>query len=199
MTSKAIGSLLILGTILTMGVWMAFDLGTDSMAPADKLNVLIANKTQVQIVSLVTTLGFVCLIIGLHYLSRNLSNHILTEIGGLLLIALVPLLVALNMSDLAALEAEKEFSNGADILTAASAFEYGFIALMAGVFLMGIGLAIERKIANGIVGALLSITSAIAIVSFSGISAGPLDFIGWLGTWALFLVTGILVFMQKES
>jgi hypothetical protein len=103
------------------------------------------------------------------------------------------------MSDLAALEAEKEFSNGADILTAASAFEYGFIALMAGVFLMGIGLAIERKIANGIVGALLSITSAIAIVSFSGISAGPLDFIGWLGTWALFLVTGILVFMQKES
>ena len=63
-------SLLILGTILTMGVWMFFGVDTDNMSPSDKLNVLIANKSQIQIITFVTTFGFACLIIGLHYLSR---------------------------------------------------------------------------------------------------------------------------------
>ena len=45
MNSKTIGSLLILGTILTMGVWMVFDLGTDSMSSAERLKVFIANNT----------------------------------------------------------------------------------------------------------------------------------------------------------
>jgi len=198
--TKVIGSLLILGTILTMGVWMVFGLNTDSMSPADKLNVLIANKTQVQIVSLVTTLGFAFLIIGLYYLSRKLSDHILSEIGGLILIAMLPLLIAINMSDVVALESEKLYSNGAAILTAVTAFDYGFLAMMAGVFLIGTGLAIEKKIGKGIIGVLFAICSLIAILSEVGLGFfGGIDFIGWLGTWLLFLITGILTFLQKEN
>lgn len=198
MNSKTIGSLLIVGTILTMGVWMVFGLGTDNMSSAEKLKVFIENKTQVQIVTLVTSLGFICLVLGLYYSTRNLLDNILSEIGGLLLIASLPLMIALNMSDIVALEMEKQFSNGADILTAANAFEYLFLTFMGGIFLIGIGLTLERKF-RGIIGVLLSITSGLALLSSFGLDLDMLDFIGWLGTWALMLVTGVLFFLQKEN
>ena len=198
MNSKTIGSLLILGTILTMGVWMVFGLGTDNMSSAEKLKVFIENKTQVQIVTLVTSWGFICLVLGLYYSTRNLLDNILSEIGGLLLIASLPLMIALNMSDIVALEMEKQFSNGADILTAANAFEYLFLTFMGGIFLIGIGLTLERKF-RGIIGALLAITSGLALLSSFGLDLDILDFIGWLGTWVLMLVTGVLFFLQKEN
>ena len=198
MNSKTIGSLLIVGTLLTMGVWMIFGLGTDNMSSAEKLKVFIENKTQVQIVTLVTSLGFICLVLGLYYSTRNLLDNILSEIGGLLLIASLPLMIALNMSDIVALEMEKQFSNGADILTAANAFEYLFLTFMGGIFLIGIGLTLERKF-RGIIGVLLSITSGLALLSSFGLDLDMLDFIGWLGTWVLMLVTGVLFFLQKEN
>ena len=198
MNSKTIGSLLIIGTLLTMGVWMIFGLGTDNMSSAEKLKVFIENKTQVQIVTLVTSLGFICLVLGLYYSTRNLLDNILSEIGGLLLIASLPLMIALNMSDIVALEMEKQFSNGADILTAANAFEYLFLTFMGGIFLIGIGLTLERKF-RGIIGVLLSITSGLALLSSFGLDLDILDFIGWLGTWVLMLVTGVLFFLQKEN
>ena len=198
MNSKTIGSLLIIGTLLTMGVWMIFGLGTDNMSSAEKLKVFIENKTQVQIVTLVTSLGFICLVLGLYYSTRNLLDNILSEIGGLLLIASLPLMIALNMSDIVALEMEKQFSNGADILTAANAFEYLFLTFMGGIFLIGIGLTLERKF-RGIIGVLLAITSGLALLSSFGLDLEMLDFIGWLGTWVLMLVTGVLFFLQKEN
>ena len=198
MNSKTIGSLLILGTILTMGVWMVFGLSSDNMSSAEKLKVFIENKTQVQIVTLVTSLGFICLVLGLYYSTRNLLDNILSEIGGLLLIASLPLMIALNMSDIVALEMEKQFSNGADVLTAASAFEYLFLTFMGGIFLIGIGLTLERKF-RGIIGGLLAITSGLALLSSLGLDLEMLDFIGWLGTWVLMLVTGVLFFLQKEN
>ena len=198
MNSKTIGSLLIVGTILTMGVWMVFGLSSDNMSSAEKLKVFIENKTQVQIVTLVTSLGFICLVLGLYYSTRNLLDNILSEIGGLLLIASLPLMIALNMSDIVALEMEKQFSNGADILTAASAFEYLFLTFMGGIFLIGIGLTLERKF-RGIIGGLLAITSGLALLSSLGLDLDMLDFIGWLGTWVLMLVTGVLFFLQKEN
>ena len=198
MNSKTIGSLLIVGTILTMGVWMVFGLSSDNMSSAEKLKVFIENKTQVQIVTLVTSLGFICLVLGLYYSTRNLLDNILSEIGGLLLIASLPLMIALNMSDIVALEMEKQFSNGADVLTAASAFEYLFLTFMGGIFLIGIGLTLERKF-RGIIGVLLAITSGLALLSSFGLDLDMLDFIGWLGTWVLMLVTGVLFFLQKEN
>ena len=176
MNSKTIGSLLILGTILTMGVWMVFGLSSDNMSSAEKLKVFIENKTQVQIVTLVTSLGFICLVLGLYYSTRNLLDNILSEIGGLLLIASLPLMIALNMSDIVALEMEKQFSNGADVLTAASAFEYLFLTFMGGIFLIGIGLTLERKF-RGILGVLLAITSGLALLSSLGLDLDMLDFI----------------------
>lgn len=204
MNSKTIGSLLILGTIFTMGVWMFFDLGNDNMSSAERLKVFIENKTQVQIVTLVTSLGFVCLVLGLYYLTRNLLENIVSEIGGLLLIASLPLMLAINMSDIVALEMEKQFSNGADILIAASAFEYLFLCFMGGIFLIGIGLALERKFeykyfTGGIIGVLLAITAGLAIISAFGLDLSILDFIGWLGTWALMLVTGVLIVLKKAK
>ena len=198
MNSKTIGSLLIVATILTMGVWMVFGLSSDNMSSAEKLKVFIENKTQVQIVTLVTSLGFICLVLGLYYSTRNLLDNILSEIGGLLLIASLPLMIALNMSDIVALEMEKQFSNGADVLTAASAFEYLFLTFMGGIFLIGIGLTLERKF-RGIIGVLLAITSGLALLSSLGLDLEMLDFIGWLGTWVLMLVTGVLFFLQKEN
>ena len=183
---------------------MIADLGTDSMSAAERLKVFIANKTQVQIVTLVTSLGFICLVLGLYYSTRNLLENIVSEIGGLLLIASLPIMVALNMSDIVALEMEKQFSNGADILTAGSAFEGLIVMFMGGIFLIGIGLALERKFEykyfmGGIIGVLLAITSGFALISSFGIDLGILDFIGWLGTWALMLVTGVLILLQKEK
>ena len=160
------------------------------------IEVFIANKTQVQFVTLVTSLGFICLVLGLYYSTRNLLENIVSEIGGLLLIASLPIMVALNMSDIVALEME----NGADILTAGSALEGLIVMFMGGIFLIGIGLALERKFEykyfmGGIIGVLLAITSGFALISSFGIDLGILVFIGWLGTWAFMLVTGVLILL----
>ena len=49
MSSKVIGLMLILGTILTMGVWIVFDIDTSGMSPSDSMTAILADKTKLKL------------------------------------------------------------------------------------------------------------------------------------------------------
>ena len=42
MNSKVIGAMLILGPILTMGIWIAFSIDTQDMSPSESMTAILA-------------------------------------------------------------------------------------------------------------------------------------------------------------
>ena len=105
MNSKVIGGMLILGTILTMGVWMVLDVDTSDMAPSAKMTALIAEKDKVEIMSILNGFGVISMFTGLYFLTRTLKSddtvsNTLSEIGGLLLLLCVPVWAILVGSDI---------------------------------------------------------------------------------------------------
>ena len=108
MNSKVIGLMLILGAILTMGVWMVFDIDTSGMSPSDSMTAILAEKTKAEIASILNVFGVMSMFTGLYFLAKSLksdntvSNHF-SEIGGLLLLLCVPLWVVLVGANLSAI------------------------------------------------------------------------------------------------
>ena len=152
MNSKVIGLMLILGTILTMGVWMVFDIDTSGMSPSDSMTAILAEKTKAEIASILNVFGVMSMFTGLYFLAKSLksdntvSNHF-SEIGGLLLLLCVPLWVVLVGANLSAISEAKEFGNdvGAAIIASTTALQMGGILLVVGLFMLGISLTLLRK------------------------------------------------------
>ena len=88
MNSKVIGAMLILGPILTMGVWMVLDLDTSDMAPSAKMTALLAESTKAELSSILNVFGVMSMFTGLYFLTRTLKSdntvsNTLSEISGL--------------------------------------------------------------------------------------------------------------------
>ena len=206
MNSKVIGAMLILGPILTMGVWMVLDLDTSDMAPSAKMTALLAESTKVEIISILNVFGVMSMFTGLYFLTRTLKSdntvsNTLSEIGGLLLLLCVPVWVLLVGSDISAIEMAKEHGNefGTTIITATTAFQMSALLLVVGLLLLGISLILLRKY-KGIIGALFVIASGCALIDM--IAAPSIEIfamIGWLGMFLTTLIIGILTTLQKEN
>jgi hypothetical protein len=204
MDSKVIGIMLILGAILTMGVWMIFDIDTSGMSPSDSMTAMLADKSKVEIASILNVFGVMSMFTGLYFLAKSLksdntiSNHF-SEIGGLFLLLCVPIWVVLVGADLSALDAAKEYGNdvGSTIIATSTAFEMGGILLVVGLFMLGISLTLLRKY-KGIIGILFIIASVSAFIDMI-FSIDMFGMIGWMGMFLLTFVTGILVMLKKEN
>ena len=204
MDSKVIGIMLILGAILTMGVWMIFDIDTSGMSPSDSMTAMLADKSKVEIASILNVFGVMSMFTGLYFLAKSLksdntiSNHF-SEIGGLFLLLCVPIWIVLVGADLSALDAAKEYGNdvGSTIIATSTAFEMGGILLVVGLFMLGISLTLLRKY-KGIIGILFIIASVSAFIDMI-FSIDMFGMIGWMGMFLLTFVTGILVMLKKEN
>ena len=165
MNSKVIGILLILGPILTMGVWMFYNIETSDMSPSDEIIAIMAKTNKAEIISILNVFGVISMFPGLYFFAKSLksdnsvSNHF-SEIAGLLLLLCVPLWIVLVGAWLPAIEAAEEFGNdvGVIILASAKALQMGGILLVVGLFLLGISLTLLRKY-KGIIGILFIIVS----------------------------------------
>ena len=204
MSSKVIGLMLILGTILTMGVWIVFDIDTSGMSPSDSMTAILAEKNKAEIASILNVFGVMSMFTGLYFLAKSLksdntvSNHF-SEIGGLLLLLCVPLWVVLVGVNLSAIDAAKEFGNdvGATIIASSTAMEMGGILLVVGLFMLGISLTLLRKY-KGITGILFIIASVSGFIDML-FSIDIMGMIGWMGMFLMILVTGILTTLKKEN
>jgi len=204
MDSKVIGIMLILGAILTMGVWMIFDIDTSGMSPSDSMTAMLADKSKVEIASILNVFGVMSMFTGLYFLAKSLksdntiSNHF-SEIGGLFLLLCVPIWVVLVGADLSALDAAKEYGNdvGSTIIATSTAFEMGGILLVVGLFMLGISLTLLRKY-KGIIGILFIIASVSAFIDMI-FEIDIFGMIGWMGMFLMILVTGILTTLKKEN
>ena len=206
MNSKVIGGMLILGTILTMGVWMVLDVDTSDMAPSAKMTALIAEKDKVEIMSILNVFGVISMFTGLYFLTRTLKSddtvsNTLSEIGGLLLLLSVPVWVVLVGSDISAIEIAKKHGNefGATIIAASKSFQMVGIMMVSGLFLLGISLILLNKYKR-IIGTLFVIASVCAFIDMvADPDAEVIAMIGWMGMFLTTLVTGILTTLQKEK
>ena len=204
MNSKVIGLMLILGAILTMGVWMVFDIDTSGMSPSDSMTAILAEKTKAEIASILNVFGVMSMFTGLYFLAKSLksdntvSNHF-SEIGGLLLLLCVPLWVVMVGANISAIDAAKEFGNdvGSTIIASSTALQMGGILLVVGLFMLGISLTLLRKY-KGIIGILFIIASVSAFIDMI-FEIDIMGMIGWMGMFLVTFVTGILTTLNKEN
>ena len=204
--TKLIGVMLILGPILTMGVWMVYSVDTSGMSPSDSLNALIAESSKAETSSVLKVFGVMFMFTGLHLLARSLKSdnavsNACAEIGGLFLVLLVPIWVLMMASDVSALDATEKFGTdtGTQILAASKIFQMGGILLVVGLFLLGVSLILLKKYKR-IIGTLFVVTSLIAFIDMAfSPDIEIIGFIGWMGMFFTTLVTGILTTIQKDS
>ena len=203
MNSKVIGIMLILGPILTMGVWISGLVpDTADISPSEAMTTILADKNQVEIGSLLQIFGVILMFTGLYFLARSLKSDSVVsnqfaEIGGLLLLLVVPIWVVFMGSWLSAIDAAEKFGNdvGSTILASSTMFEMGGMLLVVGIFLLGISLTILKKY-KGIIGALFIIASLCAFTDMM-LDVEALAIIGWLGMFLITLIAGILTTLQK--
>ena len=204
MNSKVIGILLILGPILTMGVWILYNIETSDMSPSDEIIAIMAETNKAEISSILNVFGVMSMFTGLYFLAKSLksdntvSNHF-SEIGGLLLLLCVPLWVVLVGANLSAFSEAKEFGNdvGAAIIASTTALQMGGILLVVGLFMLGISLTLLRKY-KGIIGILFIIASVSAFIDMI-FEIDIMGMIGWMGMFLMTFVTGILTTLKKEN
>ena len=203
MNPKVIGIMLILGPILTMGVWISGLVpDTADISPSEAMTTILADKNQVEIGSLLQIFGVILMFTGLYFLARSLKSDSVVsnqfaEIGGLLLLLVVPIWVVFMGSWLSAIDAAEKFGNdvGSTILASSTMFEMGGMLLVVGIFLLGISLTILKKY-KGIIGALFIIASLCAFTDMM-LDVEALAIIGWLGMFLITLIAGILTTLQK--
>ena len=203
MNSKVIGIMLILGPILTMGVWISGLVpDTADISPSEAMTTILADNNQVEIGSLLQIFGVILMFTGLYFLARSLKSDSVVsnqfaEIGGLLLLLVVPIWVVFMGSWLSAIDAAEKFGNdvGSTILASSTMFEMGGMLLVVGIFLLGISLTILKKY-KGIIGALFIIASLCAFTDMM-LDVEALAIIGWLGMFLITLIAGILTTLQK--
>jgi hypothetical protein len=205
MNSKVVGIMLILGPILIMGVWIAGLVpDTSNISPSESMTTVLAEKNLAEIGSMLQIFGVIAMFTGLYFLARSLKSdnvvsNQLAEIGGLLLLLMVPIWVVFMGSWTEAIGAAERFGNdvGTTILTSSTMFEAGGVLLIVGLFLLGISLTILKKY-KGVIGALFIIASVCAFTDVI-FDVEALAIIGWMGMFLMTLITGILTTLQKEN
>tara|TARA_A100001037_G_C14984993_1_gene559859 strand:- start:382 stop:960 length:579 start_codon:yes stop_codon:yes gene_type:complete len=186
-----------------MGVWISGLVpDTADISPSEAMTTILADKNQVEIGSLLQIFGVIFMFTGLYYLARSLKSDSVVsnqfaEIGGLLLLLVVPIWVVFMGSWLSAIDAAEKFGNdvGSAILASSTMFEMGGMLLVVGIFLLGISLTILKKY-KGIIGALFIIASLCAFIDMM-LDVEALAIIGWLGMFLITLIVGILTTLQK--
>ena len=204
MNSKVIGIMLILGPILIMGVWISGLVpDTANISPSESMTTVLADKNQAEIGSMLQIFGVIAMFTGLYFLARSLKSdnvvsNQLAEIGGLLLLLMVPIWVVFMGSWTEAIGAAERFGNdvGTTILASSTMFEAGGMLLIVGLFMLGISLTILKKY-KGVIGALFIIAPVCAFLDMI-FDVEALAIIGWMGMFLVTLIIGILTTLQKE-
>ena len=204
MNSKVTGIMLILGPILTMGVWIVYNIDTSGMSPSEAMIAIMADTTKAEISSILNVFGVMSMFTGLYFLAKSLksdnsvSNHF-SEIGGLFLLLCIPIWVVMMGASISAIDSAKEFGNdvGVTIIASSSVLEMGGVLLVVGLFLLGISLTLLRKY-KGIIGILFIIASVSAFIDMI-FQIDIFGMIGWMGMFLMTFVTGILTVLQKEN
>jgi hypothetical protein len=131
---------------------------------------------------------------------NSLSNQ-LAEIGGLLLLLVVPIWVVFMGSWITAIDYAEQFGNdvGATILASSTMFEMGGMLLVVGLMFLGISMTLicDKKY-KAIIGSLFIITSLCAFLDMI-LNVDALGMIGWMGMFLITFITGIITTVQKEN
>ena len=205
MNSKVVGIMLILGPILIMGVWIGGLVpDTASISPSEAMTTVLAEKNLAEIGSLIQIFGVIAMFAGLYFLARSLKSdnavsNQLAEMGGLLLLLVVPIWVVFMGSWTAAIGAAEKFGNdvGTTILASSTMFEAGGMLLIVGLVMLGISLTILKKY-KGVIGALFINAPVCAFIDVI-FDIEALAIIGWMGMFITTLIIGILTTLQKEN
>ena len=208
MRTKVSGILMILGPILTMGMWIAFfpDPGSGAMV-SEELSELMSNETSFRIAAVIAAIAGAGMLLGIFLLSRTLNEGdsvgaLCAEIGGLLIILMLPFMLILQGYLVSAVDeaAAGQIDVGEGILVAGMAIDsyLGFL-FAGGYFLLGIALILKKRF-HVVVGVIIAIVSAVAFID-EIINDAPeiIPIVGWMGMFIMTVVIGVWTVVQKEN
>ncbi|MCL0105287.1 hypothetical protein M1N90_00835 [Dehalococcoidia bacterium] len=208
MRAKVSGILMILGPILTMGMWIAFfpDPGSGATV-SEELSELMSNETSFHIAATIAAIAGAGMLLGIFLLSRTLNEGdsvgaLCAEIGGLLIILMVPFMLILQGYLVSAVDeaAAGQIDVGEGILVAGMAIDsyLGFL-FAGGYFLLGIALILQKRF-HVVVGVVIAIASAVAFID-EVINDAPeiIPIVGWMGMFIMTVVIGVWTVVQKEN
>ncbi len=206
MNSKVTGSLLIVGPILSMAMWIALLPEIGGQSVSDGLDALLESEMNTRIGALGGTIGMACMLFGLFFVSRSMkdgdsSGAVFAEIGCLLLLLSIPMMYISEGFYVAAVEhANTDRSLAEGILTAKLGTDgFGALIITVGIFILGLAITLRRKF-HVVVGYLLMIVAACATIDEIMTDAHPIiPTVGWLGMMLMSVVIGILTLRQKGS
>ena len=208
MKAKVSGILMILGPILTMGMWIAFfpDPGSDATV-SQELSELLSNETSFRIAAVIAAIAGAAMLLGIFLLSRTLSEGdsvgaLCAEIGGLLIILMLPFMLILQGHQVRAVEEAiaGRIDVGEGVLVAGIAIDsyLGFL-FAGGYFLLGIALILQ-KIFHVVIGIIIVIVSAVAFLDEILYDAPEIiPIVGWMGMFIMTVVMGVWTVVQKEN
>ena len=208
MRTKVSGILMILGPILTMGMWIAFfpDPGSGATV-SEELSELMSNETSFRIAAVIAAIAGAGMLLGIFLLSRTLNEGdsvgaLCAEIGGLLIILMLPFMLILQGYLVSAVDeaAAGQIDVGEGILVAGMAIDsyLGFL-FAGGYFLLGIALILQKRF-HVVVGVIIAIVSAVASID-EIINDAPeiMPIVGWMGMFIMTVVIGVWTVVQKEN
>ena len=208
MRAKVSGILMILGPILTMGMWIAFfpDPGSGATV-SEELSELMSNETSFRIAATIAAIAGAGMLLGIFLLSRTLNEGdsvgaLCAEIGGLLIILMLPFMLILQGYLVSAVDeaAAGQIDVGEGILVAGMAIDsyLGFL-FAGGYFLLGIALILQKRF-HVVVGVIIAIVSAVAFID-EIINDAPeiIPIVGWMGMFIMTVVIGVWTVVQKEN
>ena len=208
MRAKVSGILMILGPILTMGMWIAFfpDPGSGATV-SEELSELMSNETSFRIAATIAAIGGAGMLLGIFLLSRTLNEGdsvgaLCAEIGGLLIILMLPFMLILQGYQVRAVEEAiaGRIDVGEGVLVAGMAIDSYLTFLFAGGYLLlGIALILQKRF-HVVVGSIVVIVSAVAFLDEILYDAPEIiPIVGWMGMFIMTVVMGVWTVLQKEN
>ena len=111
MNSRVVGILLIGGAILTLGMWIGLSgsIDTEGKTASEAIDLLTKNEALARVVSFVAAVGLTAMFLGLFFFARSLKSDNTTsntyaEIGGLILLLILPVIGSVQFGSVAAIE-----------------------------------------------------------------------------------------------
>ena len=208
MKAKVSGILMILGPILTMGMWIAFfpDPGSDATV-SQELSELMSNETSFRVAAVIAAIAGAGMLLGLILLSRTLSEGdsvgaLCAEIGGLLIILMLPFMIMLQGYQVRAGEEAigGRIDVGEGVFVGGMAIDSYLTFLFAGGYLLlGIALILQKRF-HVVVGSIVVIVSAVAFLDEILYEAPEIiPIVGWMGMFIMTVVMGVWTVLQKEN
>ena len=204
MSTKLTGSFMSVGIIVMLIAWVGLLPDTSGMAAKEALDELLSkNGTLIELASILGVVGFIGVVLGLHFLARSLRDGgtavsaTVAQLAGLLIVLCVPAIMIDEGLTLGAIQYASTDRAAAEVMFTAGLATDTLAGVMFGTGIALLGLALLLRKTFHIVIGYLTLATGVSMI-LSDIDALEILSLGWLVMMLLVLVIGVLTLRKDE-